>query len=100
MLTFHTRFIALFSIEAFVKKLQREIYHVAILRVKSAFIVTLVVGLFFLHPMATKHTFRLLACEEISTDDWRMLTDLEQRCDFADPTYIAWLSIGIGLLVV
>ena len=69
-------------------------------RVKSAFIVTLVVGLFFLHPMATKHTFKLLACEEIDDGNWRMLTDLEQACDFTDPTYLMWLAIGLVLLVV
>lgn len=46
-----------------------------------------VVGLFFLHPMATKHTFKLLSCVEVS-GQWRMLTDLEQACDFSDPTCV------------
>ena len=94
----------LFSIEAFIHALRTKLYGVALARVKSAFIVTLVVGLFFLHPMATKHTFKLLACvdinEGVGDSDWRMLTDLEQQCDFSDPTYMMWLLIGVTLLVV
>lgn len=50
--------------------------------------------------MATKHTLKLLSCVEVSDGDWRMTTDMEQACDFTDPTYIMWLSIGIAFLVV
>lgn len=67
-------------------------------RLRSNLLTFVIANLYVSHPYITKKLLRGLTCVQV--DKPRLVADLRVECSLSDETYVTWMLVGIGGLIV